>query len=246
MKALILCAGYATRLYPLTKDQPKHLLPIAGKPMLNYAVEKINQVNEIDSIYVITNKKFYSMFQDWASKLDSKKPVKVFNDNTDADSVKLGAIGDMKFVLDQTKINDDLLVMAGDNLFELKLPDFISFFRNHGCSIALKDVGDKELMKQYSEVNLDKSNRVISFIEKPPNPKTTLAAICMYLFPKTELNLVEKYINEGNNPDQPGRYVQWLSQHKEVYGYVFSEPWYDIGDLNQYNEANRDYVRRKS
>ncbi|MBU0952351.1 MAG: nucleotidyltransferase family protein [Elusimicrobia bacterium] len=242
MKALILCAGYATRLYPLTMNQPKQLLSIADRPMLDYTIDNLNQIDEIDEIYMVTNQKFYQTFVGWSKKVKTKKKMTVFNDGTSSDGTKLGAIGDMKFVIDNAKVNDDLLVLAGDNLFQLDLKKFISFFKEKATnSICLKDVGLKDLISKYSEVELDKDQKVINFTEKPTNPKTTLAAVCIYLFAKNKIQLVNKYMSEGNNPDQPGRYIQWLHKADKVYGFVFYDKWYDIGDLNQYKEADEDY-----
>lgn len=243
MKALILCAGYATRLYPLTVDKPKHLLPVAGKPMLNHLIEKLEKVKQIDAIYLVTNEKFYGMFEEWQKNSEFKKKIEVFNDKTTSDGAKLGAIGDMKFVIDKAKINDDLFVVAGDNLFRLDVNKFVSFFEKNGAAVALYNVKNLELMKKYSEVKIDEKSRVVSFQEKPPAPESTLAAICMYLFPKKKLNLIEQYINEGNNPDQPGRYIQYLYKREPVYGFVFTESWYDIGDLEQYKQADEDYKK---
>ena len=242
MKTLLLCAGYATRLYPLTLNQPKHLLPVAGKPMIQYITDELEKIEIIDEIYLVTNNKFYVMFDNWVKTLKTKKKLVVFNDGTMEDGKKLGAIGDMDFVIQQAKVNDDLLVIAGDNLFRHKLSDFIKFFKEKGTSVALYDVGNKELMKKYSEVRLDENKKLIYFQEKPQNPETTLAAICMYLFPKNTLGMIRKYLNENNNPDQPGRYIQWLYQRQPVYGFVFTEKWYDIGDIQQYQEANKDYL----
>jgi len=241
VKALVLCAGYATRLYPLTKDRPKHLLPIADKPMLEYVIAKLEDIKEINEIFIITNSRFFPQFQEWNKKLKLKRNVKIIDDGTTSDETKLGAIGDVKFVIEKEHIGDDLLVLAGDNLFQLNLVEFIRFFKKNGISIAVYDVKSKDLVSKYSEVKLDDEKRVISFIEKPSQPETTLAAICMYLFPKEKLNLINKYIEKGNNPDQPGRYIQWLYKRESVYGFVFSDNWYDIGDINQYNEANMEY-----
>lgn len=244
MKTLILCAGYATRLYPLTLNQPKHLLPIGGRPMLEYAIDKINEIQEIDKIYIVTNNKFYNVFIEWVQKIEKniKKPIEVFNDMSLSDDTKLGAIGDMQFVIDKTNLNDDLIVIAGDNLFQLDLKKFIDFGKEKGLSIAVRDVGDIELMKKYGEVILDTNKKLISFVEKPKEPKTTLAAICMYFFPKNKLYLIKQYISEGRNTDQPGLYIQWLHKIENVYGFVFTEKWYDIGDIKQYKEADKDYT----
>lgn len=241
MKTLILCAGYATRLYPLTLNQPKHLLPIAGKPMLQYIIDELEKIEEIDEIYLVTNQKFFSVFDDWVKKLKIKKKIHVFNDGTLSDDTKLGAIGDMDFVINEAKIDDDLLVIAGDNLFKLNLRDFINFFKEKGTAIAVYDVKNKELMKKYGEVKLDSDKRLIHFQEKPQEPQTTLAAIGMYLFPKNQLGIIKQYLSEKNSPDQPGKYIQWLYQRQPVYGFVFTEGWYDIGDIDQYHQADRDY-----
>lgn len=241
MKALILCAGYATRLYPLTKDKPKQLLPIAGKPMLEHTIAKLEEVPEIDAIYIVTNHKFAPQFQEWLATLKTSKEIKLFDDGTADEKTKLGAAGDIKYVIENARIDDDLLIVAGDNLFKLDLNNFVRFFKAKGMSIAIYDVKDKNLVREYSEVRLDKSGRVISFQEKPQNPQTTLAAICIYLFPRDKLALITKYLSEGNNPDQPGRYIQWLYQREAVYGFVFADKWYDIGDLQQYKQADKEY-----
>ncbi|MDI6641567.1 MAG: nucleotidyltransferase family protein [Elusimicrobiota bacterium] len=255
MKALLLCAGYATRLYPLTVNQPKHLLPIANRPMLDYTMDKLNELDEIDEIHLVTNEKFYPVFKDWSAKFKttSGTPKKFFlyNDGTIADETKIGAIGDMKLVIEMKGkmgegIDDDLMVLAGDNLFEFNLKDFIKFYREKNApTVAVHDVGDLELMKKYGEVQLDQNQRIISFREKPQEPKTTLAAICVYIFPKEKLYLINTYLSEGNNPDQPGRYIAWLSQREPVYGFVFKEKWYDIGDIRQYRQADEHYRRLK-
>ena len=158
---------------------------------------------------------------------------------------KIQILFNVKFVIDNAKVKDDLIVLAGDNLFKLDLKKLIAFFRKNGTTIALFDVKDMELMKKYGEVELDGQKVLVSFREKPQDPKTTLAAICIYLFPKDKLSLIDQYIKEGNNPDQPGRYIQWLYKKQKVYGFVFDEGWYDIGDLQQYKQADDEYKKSK-
>ncbi len=244
MKALILAAGYATRLYPLTRDKPKGLLPIAGRPMIEHILEKIESVEEIDEIYVVTNERFTRHFQAWRDGYRGKNKVQILNDGTTADGSKLGAIGDMKFAVEEKGIDDDLFVVAGDNLFQFNLSQFFSFFKGKGTSVALRHIEDKESVKRYSMVKLDEKGRIIDFQEKPAHPTTTLVAVCMYMFPRDKLGLFSTYLNEGNNPDAPGFYIAWLHKREPVYGFIFQGQWFDIGDLQCYQEADREY--RKS
>ena len=241
MKALILAGGYATRLYPLTKDRPKGLLPIAGRPMIEYILRRIESVEEIDEIYVVTNEQFARHFRQWRDGYGGKKKVDILNDGTTSDQSKLGAIGDMKFAVEEKGIEDDLFVVAGDNLFQFDLSQFFSFFKGKGTSVAVYDVEDKELAKRYGLVELDEKGRMIDFQEKPAHPTTTLVAVCMYMFPRDKLPLITTYLNEGNNPDAPGFYIAWLHKRESVYGFIFQGRWFDIGDLQCYQEADREY-----
>jgi glucose-1-phosphate thymidylyltransferase len=244
VKALILCAGYATRMYPLTRNIPKPLLPVAGKPTIEYLVEALEKIPQLDAIYVVTNGKFLSHFQEWQRGHQSDKEIRCYSDGTTSDETKLGAIGDMAFLIEKVSIEDDLLVVAGDNLFSFDVRDFVGFYETHGASIAVHDVKKIELMKRYSEVKLDSESRVVDFVEKPANPQSTLASICLYLFPQKLLNMVNRYIEEGNDPDQPGRFIQWLHKKTEVFGWVFSEGWHDIGDLEEYERADTEFRKR--
>lgn len=144
MKALIMAAGYATRLYPLTKDRAKPLLPIAGRPIIDYIVDALDKVEEIDRILVVTNRRFAPSFREWAEKRRSRAPVAVIDDGTVSDADKLGAIGDIRFVIEKERIDDDLFVVLGDNLFDLDLGRLIPFFREKGITVAAYDVGDRE------------------------------------------------------------------------------------------------------
>ena len=238
MKALIMAAGYATRLYPLTKDRAKPLLPIAGRPIIDYIVDALDKVEEIDRILVVTN----SRFREWAEKRRSRAPVAVIDDGTVSDADKLGAIGDIRFVIEKERIDDDLFVVLGDNLFDLDLGRLIPFFREKGITVAAYDVGDREAARLYGILRVDAAHRVVNFVEKPADPPTTLAAIGMYLYPRRKLPLFETYAREGNKMDAPGLFVKWLCPREEVYAYVFRGIWYDIGDLEMYRRADALYT----
>lgn len=245
MKALILAAGYATRLYPLTKERPKPLLSIAGKPILEYIVKKLEKVAEIDVLYLVTNEKFIPDFKDWLANFKTKKEIKILNDSSTCDDDKLGAIGDIRFVLEKEKLADDLLIIAGDNLFEFDLSRFIQFFQEKKAPcIALYDIGDRKRAGKYGVVAIDENQKIVDFEEKPSHPSSTLIATCLYLFPQEDLNLISIYLKEKRSSDAPGFYIQWLAKRKEVYGFAFQERWYDIGSRESLRVADSEYRKK--
>ena len=236
MKALILAAGYATRLRPLTDSIPKQLLPVGGRPMVDWILDRIEETSA-EEIHLVTNARFAEDFARWAEGKD----VVVHNDATTSNEDRLGAIGDIQFV----DLDDDLLVTAGDNLFDYSLGDYEAYWRERdGSCIAVYDVGDPELAKQYGIVDVDENDRVTDFIEKPENPATTLCATATYFYEREHVRLIATYLAEGNPPDQPGNYVAWLHRRAPVYAYRFEGDWYDIGDRNQLLEADNRMRRR--
>jgi glucose-1-phosphate thymidylyltransferase len=232
---VILAAGYATRLRPLTDDIPKMLLPLAGRPMLDYLLDKIREVGEIDELHLVTNAKFAPAFRDWAPA-----DVTVHDDGTTSNEDRLGAIGDIAFTVERAGLGgEDLLVVAGDNLIGYSVPDYVAFWRGKdGAAIALYECPDPELIKQYGVVELDEDDRVVSFEEKPEHPRSNLAATAAYLYRAEDVALVGRYLEEGNSPDAPGSFVEWLHARAPVYGYRFSGEWIDIGDHAQLVEAD--------
>jgi len=237
MKALILAAGYATRLRPLTDSIPKQLLPVGGRPMADWIVDKIRET-DAEEIHLVTNHRFATDFGGWAPD-----DVIVHDDGTTSNDDRLGAIGDIQFV----GIDDDLLAIAGDNLFEYSLRDYVEFWRgrNGASCVAVHDVGDPELAKRYGVVDLDADGRVVALVEKPEDPPTTLCATATYIFARDHLRLVDTYLEEGNPHDQPGNFVAWLQAREPVYGYRFEGGWWDIGDHAQLLEADNLMRRRR-
>jgi glucose-1-phosphate thymidylyltransferase len=236
MKALILAAGYATRLRPLTDSIPKQLLPVGGRPMVDWILDRVAETSA-DEVHLVTNARFAPDFESWAGDKD----VQIHNDGTTSNEDRLGAIGDIDFV----GLDDDLLVIAGDNLFDYSLADYESYWRQKGGScVAVLDVGDPELAKKYGIVDVDADDRVIGFVEKPEDPPTTLCATATYLYKREDAQLVSAYLDEGNPRDQPGNYIGWLHQRAPVYAYRFQGEWYDIGDRNQLLEADNRLRRR--
>jgi glucose-1-phosphate thymidylyltransferase len=242
MRAIVLGAGYATRLYPLTENVAKPLLPVGGRPMIDHLLESIRDVDEVDGVHVVTNHKFADAFVRWAEAHEAVgSPIEVHDDGTTSDDDRLGAIGDIRFVIEQAGLEgEDLLVVAGDNLFDYSVADYVRWWRGKGeaSAVALYDVGDLELVKKYSAVQLDDDDRLVRFVEKPERPESTLVATATYLFHRAHIPLVERYLDEGNSPDQPGRFVGWLVPRAPVYGYRFEGEWRDIGDAEQLLEAD--------
>jgi len=243
MRVIILAAGYATRLYPLTQTQPKPLLPVAGKPMINYVLDNLAPIQGIDHVYVVTNAKFASHFERWADAARTARPqlnFTIVNDGSTDDSNKLGAIGDLYLVLREQQLDDDLIVVAGDNLFSQSLEDFGRFCRHQNAPVVgVYDVGSAEEAKKYNDIRLDTTGRIREFVEKPPQPSSSLIAIALYFYPKAVLPLIHQYIAEKNNPDQPGRLVQWLYPRTPFYTWQVTGIWFDIGSKETLEEANR-------
>jgi glucose-1-phosphate thymidylyltransferase len=241
MKLIVLAAGYATRLYPLTLDRPKPLLDVAGRPMLDHLLDRVLTIGGIDETIVVTNAKFAPTFADWAR---GRSDITVVNDGTTSETDRLGAIGDIGFAIDSRDIDDDLVVVAGDNLFDSDITDFGSRIREVGAPVlAVYDVGDIAEMPKYNQVQTDADGRITFFEEKPENATTTLAGIALYYYPRETLPLIRTYLAEGNNPDQPGRLVQWLYPRIPVYTWLVPGAWYDIGSRESLAEADAVFSR---
>ena len=237
MRALILAAGYATRLRPLTDSVPKQLLPVGGRPMVDWILDKLRETN-VEEIHLVTNARFATAFEHWAEGTG----VDVHDDGTTTNDDRLGAIGDIQFV----GLDDDLLAIAGDNLFDFSLRGFEDFWRGKPGSscVAVRDVGDRELAKKYGIVELAADDRINAFVEKPDDPPSTLAATATYLFARDHVRLIDSYLAAGNPRDQPGNFIAWLQARESVYAYRFDGSWWDIGDHDQLLEADNVMRRR--
>jgi glucose-1-phosphate thymidylyltransferase len=250
MKVIILAAGYATRLHPLTLTKPKPLLPVAGKPMIEHVLDNLAPIGGLDRVYVVTNAKFAGAFQEWADHYratKSKLEFTVVNDGTTDDSNKLGAIGDINFVLKTQGVNDDLIIVAGDNLFSEKLDEFGKFCRGKNAPAeGVYDVKTLDEAKRYGVVSVGPDGRITRFEEKPCQPETTLIGIALYFYPKHTLPLIQQYLAEGNNPDQPGRLIQWLYPRTPVYTWTVPGLWFDIGSKETLEEANQIFANLRS
>ncbi|MBI4982138.1 MAG: nucleotidyltransferase family protein [Candidatus Omnitrophica bacterium] len=243
MKALILAAGYATRLYPLTKKYPKPLLLVKGRPIIDYIVDKLEVIPEIDEIFVVTNSKFISKFRAWRKSIKIAKKITLVDDLTKSNDDRLGAIGDLDFVIKKRRLRDDILVIGGDNLFNAKLNKFVLFSRNNSFPvIGAYDIKDKKKAGKYGVVKIDKNNRLVEFQEKPKKPKSSLVAMCLYYFPGDKLGLVDEYRkSKTSKTDATGFYIDWLRKRVGVSCFVFGGEWFDIGDFNYYDKAKETF-----
>lgn len=246
MIALILAAGYATRLYPLTIDTPKPLLQVGPKCMIDYIVDEIDSLPDITKIVVVTNHRFADQFEQWAEKrMEYKRrlfPIQVVDDGTTDDSNKLGAIGDIQFVIEKLHINEDLMIIAGDNLFTYKLRTVYDYFnsKRKDTLVAIR-VDDIEQLKKLAVATLDEDSKVLYLAEKPEIPRSTVAIYATYFYLRETLPLFSVYLDEGNSPDAPGHFPSWLYQKKDVYALRVEGTCIDIGTPENYKDVCENY-----
>lgn len=237
MKCIILCAGYATRLYPLTLNKSKPLLEIKGKPIINYLVDNAFSVLDIDEIFIVTNNKFYNDFESWKMKYYADKNISVINDNTISNEDRLGGIGDLNKVLVDKNIDGDFLLLLGDNYFDFDLNEIVKEFKkNNSNTIALYDLHDLNSAKNFGVLKTDDKGKIVSFVEKPENPDSTLISTGIYVYSKNEIPLIKDYMKTSKSKDGPGYLVQHFLDFRNVYGFVLDGNWYDIGTKEVYEK----------
>ena len=249
MNVLILAAGYATRLYPLTLKKAKPLLVVGGKPIIEWVVDNLAGVPDLGTIYVVTNDKFAADFQAWSQRYRSQQPefkFQIINDGSTSDEDKLGAIGDINLVVSRENLSQSsLLIVAGDNLLTESLANFVECARGTDATVAVYDVGDAEAIKKYGNITVDGDGIITRFEEKPEKPQGTLAAVAVYYYSPAALSLLTTYLAAGNNPDQPGRFVQWLYTRKPVKTFQIKGKWLDIGSKETLENADKILAKLK-
>lgn len=247
MKAIILAAGYATRLYPLTLDRPKALLPLGDRMMLDYLMDQVASVPGMTEAHIVTNARFYHQFQDWAQGAAPRYPdlaTRVWNDGTHTNDDRLGAVGDIWFTIERAGLDDDLLVAASDNFFTFPLTDFVSEFRRTGRdTLLMARLNDKDTLRGFAVATLDEHNRVLALVEKPADPLTDIGVYALYLYRRDTLPLIKRYLDEGNSPDSPGHLPEWLHKFRDVRGYLFEGECIDIGTPEMYGAVRARFER---
>ena len=246
MKAIILAGGYARRLWPLTKNKPKQLLSVGGKPMIKYIIEKLEVQKEIDKIIISTNEKFEENFKEWLLGYKLSKNIELFIEPTLSEKNKLGSVGALGYLIKKKNFNEELMIIGGDNLFEFDLKDLIKYYREKkGEVVALYDLKSIQKAQNYGVAKVDEETRIIDFTEKPENPPSTLVSAACYVLSQEGIRGILTYLDNGENPDAIGFFIKWLIKRERVFGFVFSGRWFDIGSLESLKEADLIYRQKE-
>lgn len=242
MKCLILAAGYATRLYPLTENFPKPLLEVAGKPILDWLIDDMDKTGLIDEYIVISNHKFAHIFEEWAAKSDR---IRVLDDGTVSNETRLGAVRDIQFAIDQLQLDDDLLVMAGDNLLDFSLGDFARYAAEKKATCVMRYYEAEEVKLRKSGVlEIDGDDRVLSMEEKPVQPKSHWCCPAFYCYTREDSHRIPEAIENGCGVDAPGSFIAWLCGKATVYAWEMPGRRYDIGNLESYEDVKKTFSEK--
>ena len=242
MKNIVIAAGYATRLGELTKNFPKPLLKIGDNTILGRMLDDIDGIADIDEHIIITNHKFAHIFEDWAKGLKNKKPITIVDDGTETNDTRLGAVCDLLFAMKQLDIDDDLLVVAADNLLFFSFGEFVDFARQKGTScIMCHEQPSIEKLQRTGVVELDENNRVLGMEEKPQVPKSHWAVPPIYIYLQKDLDLVRHSVENGCGKDAPGNLAHYMVDHTTMHAWPMSAGRFDIGSLDTYYEAVEKY-----
>lgn len=235
MKCLILAAGYATRLYPLTENFPKPLLEVAGKPILDWLIDDISKAGLIDEYIIISNHKFVHIFEEWA-----KGRYTVIDDGTTSNETRLGAVKDIQFAIDQLQLDDDMLVMAGDNLLDFSLAEFVQYAKAKNATCVMRYFEPDELrLRKSGVIEINDDGLILSMQEKPVTPKSNWCVPAFYYYTRQDSHLIKKGIDSGCGTDAPGSFIAWLSTQTHVYSWPMPGKRYDIGSLESYEAVKQ-------
>jgi glucose-1-phosphate thymidylyltransferase len=246
MDCIVLAGGFARRLLPLTENTPKPLLPVGGRPILSYTLDRLKALPNLEKVYITTNRRFWHHFRDFIDTERGNLDCELFIEDAESEGQKLGSVGALDHLVQARKMHGDCLILGGDNLFDFSLVDLVERHRKVGASVvALYDVRSNERASLYGIAKVDRDGRIIDFLEKPAQPPTTLASTACYLFSGEAMRLLRTYVKEGNPPDAAGHFVAWLCKRLPVFGFVFSGLWFDIGSKESYAEADELFWTRK-
>ena len=242
MKTIILAAGYATRLGPISESTPKPLLPVAGRPLVEHVIAWLETVQDPDSICMVTNHKYMADFEQWrrdcAGRMKAASRIDLIDNGTTRNEERLGAIGDLAFVLSARAIDEDIMVLAADSIFNFSLARLQAFFaEKRAPMITIWHVKDPGELRRTGNAAVDEDFRVTGFVEKPEKPISPYGVPPAYLFPRATLPLIGQYLDEGNNPDAPGHFIAWLHRRVPIYAMLIEKPPHHIGSLESYQDV---------
>lgn len=247
MKALILAAGYATRLYPLTKNFPKPLLEVGGRTILDHLVDQMESIPALNGIVLVTNRRFFPMFERWNKARSSRKPLQLLDDGTSSNEDRLGAIGDLRFALETTSLEEGLLVTAADNILRFPLAGLVAAFQSRPAAhICVHHLEDIHRLRRTGVVLLDSENRVKEFAEKPKEPRSNWAVPPLYIFPRATLRRVPEYLAAGGSTEAPGNFIEWLCHQEPVFAYPIPGSILDIGTPESLEAARRLFAEAQA
>ena len=248
MKAIVLVAGYASRLYPLTLNTPKALLTLNNVTLLDYLMEKVSELDVIDEVILVSNQKFYQNFIDWKKTYTGNKKITILNDGTTTNENRLGAIGDTEFAIQKLNIDDEIMLLVSDNYFTFSLKDFYNFYleKKSDCILVTEFEDLEYLGKHFACVKVNEQNQITSMVEKPGGiPDTNIGAYASYIYTKESVRMIKEYLEQGNNKDAPGNFPSWLYTRKPVFAYPFQGECYDIGTIEVYNSLNEKLSKKE-
>lgn len=241
MVVLILAAGYATRLYPYTLNTPKPLLTVSGRPIINYIADEARKLPGVKKILVVTNDRFCGQFEKWREEYACPH-VKILNDGTNSVETRLGAVGDMRFAVECEDVDEDLTVIAGDNLFTYSLADMYTRFNESGGDlICVKTLDDETALKSLGVCVLGENNRVIGFKEKPERPESNIAVYATYIFKRDSLRFIGEFLSLAGKNDAPGYFIEWLHKKTDIYAWFMNGECHDIGTVEAYERIRDNF-----
>lgn len=246
MTAIVLAAGYATRLSPLTDVCPKALLPVAGSPAIEYVIDAIDATPGIENVLLVVNERHYDAFRAWLSCSRVSCPVVLLNDGTRSNGERLGSTGDLRFALERTGLDDDFLLLPSDRIFGFGLDAFCRDFRRYaGAMNACHDLGDPEAVRlRHGCVVIASDGRIVEFEEKPAAPRSSIASIAVYAYPRSSIPLVSEFLRQGGDPDAPGHFARWYLIRRPLYAFLFTGECHDIGTIEKYRAVDELFRRR--
>jgi len=243
VKAVILAAGYAVRLLPLTENFPKALLEVGGRTLLDHLVDQLATVEDLDELVLVSNARYYAHFASWCESHTGPPAVRLLNDGSDTPESRLGAVGDLRFAIDTAQLDDDLIVLAADNLLRFSLADFAAqLHKRRAVYVCARWNPDGADSNRRAHALFDDDHRLTRFVEKPASPISPWSVPPLYLYPRETLRWVRRYLESGGNPDAPGHLIEWLYTRHPVYVWKTKGSVLDVGDLQSLERARQEFA----